>query len=186
MWRFLLHWNIRTYSRLSKVLLYNFFQDSTVDVSQWRLVLNTQHGRQGNTLSTPRFNELHHAGVCSEVRSHHITPEMSSHTSLVEVPICSNHKSAQKFVDRRLFRKGRTYASESLELVIYVYNAHMHCRNFGSLSSRWTTVPRETTYPVSLCHQHRRNGRPLVDLFFSINATSKRRIALREQTCTAK
>lgn len=48
-------------------LLYNFFEDSTVDVSQWRVVLNALQSASSSSPAVPRFNEMRHAGVCSEV-----------------------------------------------------------------------------------------------------------------------
>jgi hypothetical protein len=41
----------------SQVLLWNFFQDSTANSSQWRIV----HG------PPPEFDDVKHAGICSEV-----------------------------------------------------------------------------------------------------------------------
>jgi hypothetical protein len=51
---------------ISQVLLYNFFQDSSVDYSQWRVVLNAI---EDSAILAPSFDETHHAGVCSEVRA---------------------------------------------------------------------------------------------------------------------
>ncbi|RXW22210.1 hypothetical protein EST38_g3633 [Candolleomyces aberdarensis] len=50
------------------VLLYRFFEDSTVDLSQWRVVLNLVKGATGQSLSAPRFDEERHAGICSELK----------------------------------------------------------------------------------------------------------------------
>ena len=51
----------------NKVLLYNFFEDSTATPSQWRLVLNGVFN--GDNLSdAPAFDETRHASVCVEVR----------------------------------------------------------------------------------------------------------------------
>ncbi|KAJ7630373.1 hypothetical protein FB45DRAFT_915319 [Roridomyces roridus] len=52
---------------LSKVLLYNFFEDSTVGESQWRVVLNALDKKQSN-VPAPLFDELRHAGVCVELK----------------------------------------------------------------------------------------------------------------------
>ncbi|KAG2064506.1 hypothetical protein BDR04DRAFT_1162468 [Suillus decipiens] len=48
------------------VLLYNFFEDSVVDLSRWRIVLNGVEG-QGHA---PKFDrdEARYAGVCSELK----------------------------------------------------------------------------------------------------------------------
>ncbi|KAI9436974.1 hypothetical protein H4582DRAFT_1853973 [Lactarius indigo] len=50
------------------VLLYNFFEDSTVDVSQWRVVLNAIDRAQRAKIPAPTFDESRHAGVCSELK----------------------------------------------------------------------------------------------------------------------
>ena len=50
---------------LLKVLLYNFFEDSTVGESQWRVIFNILPGENVNC---PRFDELRHGSVCREVR----------------------------------------------------------------------------------------------------------------------
>ena len=47
-----------------QVLLFNFFEDSTVEVGQWRVVLNSLPDRQ---INCPRFEETRHSGVCREV-----------------------------------------------------------------------------------------------------------------------
>ncbi|KZW00571.1 hypothetical protein EXIGLDRAFT_145235 [Exidia glandulosa HHB12029] len=52
------------------VLLYNFFEDSSVTLHQWRVVLNdladeNDAGRQ----SAPRFDPIRHAGVCADLKS---------------------------------------------------------------------------------------------------------------------
>lgn len=49
-----------------QVLLYKFFEDSKVDLSQWRVVLNLVD-QASKGLAVPRFDEERHAGVCSEV-----------------------------------------------------------------------------------------------------------------------
>ncbi|KAG1799293.1 uncharacterized protein HD556DRAFT_1287696 [Suillus plorans] len=46
------------------VLLYNFFEDSAVDLLRWRIVLSGVDG-QGYA---PNFDEARHAGVCSELK----------------------------------------------------------------------------------------------------------------------
>ncbi|KAF6765913.1 hypothetical protein DFP72DRAFT_865039 [Ephemerocybe angulata] len=50
------------------VLLYKFFEDSKVDVSQWRIVLNMLKTSSPTALPAPRFEEERHAGVCSELK----------------------------------------------------------------------------------------------------------------------
>jgi hypothetical protein len=54
---------------LSQVLLYRFFEDSTVDFNQWRVVLNLIEAPGHAEEHAPRFDEERHAGVCSEVSS---------------------------------------------------------------------------------------------------------------------
>lgn len=48
------------------VLLYNFFEDSTVDVSQWRVILNALTGKK--QIKCPTFDETRHSGVCRELK----------------------------------------------------------------------------------------------------------------------
>ncbi|KAN0138675.1 hypothetical protein V8E53_003663, partial [Lactarius tabidus] len=50
------------------VLLYNFFEDSTVDVAQWRVVLNAIDRAKREKIPAPTFDENRHAGVCSELK----------------------------------------------------------------------------------------------------------------------
>ncbi|KAJ2931128.1 hypothetical protein H1R20_g5904, partial [Candolleomyces eurysporus] len=54
--------------RISQVLLYKFFEDSTVDLSQWRVVLNLVEPPTEHSGNVPRFDEARHAGVCSELK----------------------------------------------------------------------------------------------------------------------
>ncbi|THG96062.1 hypothetical protein EW026_g5704 [Hermanssonia centrifuga] len=48
------------------VLLYNFFEDSTVDISQWRIVLNALPEK--DYVKCPRFDDARHNGVCRELK----------------------------------------------------------------------------------------------------------------------
>ena len=58
----------------TKVLLYNFFGDSTATLNQWRLVLNRVS--ESNGLSdAPSFDETRHATICVEAR--HLWPSLS-------------------------------------------------------------------------------------------------------------
>ncbi|RXW13065.1 hypothetical protein EST38_g12789 [Candolleomyces aberdarensis] len=50
------------------VLLYNFFEDSTVNLNQWRVVLNLIEKPKEQDNPAPRFDEKRHAGVCSELQ----------------------------------------------------------------------------------------------------------------------
>ncbi|KAF8460963.1 hypothetical protein DFH94DRAFT_790038 [Russula ochroleuca] len=50
------------------VLLYDFFEDSSVDVAQWRVVLNAINDSQRKRHPAPTFDENRHAGVCAELK----------------------------------------------------------------------------------------------------------------------
>ncbi|KAI0641201.1 hypothetical protein C8Q79DRAFT_992409 [Trametes meyenii] len=50
------------------VLLFNFFEDSTVDLSQWRVVLNALQPDQRADHPAPRFEDARHSGVCRELK----------------------------------------------------------------------------------------------------------------------
>ncbi|KAI0286423.1 hypothetical protein BC826DRAFT_1108859 [Russula brevipes] len=50
------------------VLLYNFFEDSPVDVAQWRVVLNAIDRDRREKIPAPTFDENRHAGVCAELK----------------------------------------------------------------------------------------------------------------------
>ena len=47
--------------------MYKFFEDSTVDLKQWCIVLNLVKTPATRGVYIPRFDEERHAGVCSEV-----------------------------------------------------------------------------------------------------------------------
>lgn len=49
------------------VLLYDFFTDSNVALSEWRVVLNAVEVEKRESLPAPRFDESRHALLCSEV-----------------------------------------------------------------------------------------------------------------------
>ncbi|KAF7340216.1 UvrD-like helicase ATP-binding domain-containing protein [Mycena venus] len=49
------------------VLLYNFFEDSTVGEAQWRVVLNALEMNRGS-IPAPLFDKTRHAGVCVELK----------------------------------------------------------------------------------------------------------------------
>ncbi|KAF9642213.1 P-loop containing nucleoside triphosphate hydrolase protein, partial [Thelephora ganbajun] len=60
---------LRTYviTDKTKVLLYNFFKDSTATLNQWRLVLEgVSYG--GNLQCAPTFDETRHASICVELK----------------------------------------------------------------------------------------------------------------------
>ena len=54
-----------------QVLLYNFFEDSAVDASHWRVVLNALE--DDGSIKPPRFDEVRHSSVCREVSTSMIT-----------------------------------------------------------------------------------------------------------------
>ena len=62
-----LHAHLIDTSSKFKVLLYKFFEDSTVDLSQWRAVLNLLGDESNLDIPAPCFEESRRAGVCSEV-----------------------------------------------------------------------------------------------------------------------
>ncbi|EKM60415.1 uncharacterized protein PHACADRAFT_167779 [Phanerochaete carnosa HHB-10118-sp] len=51
------------------VVLYNFFADSTVGASQWRLVLSELSDSEGLAVKSPIFDEIKHHGLCRELKS---------------------------------------------------------------------------------------------------------------------
>jgi len=86
-------------SNFRQVLLYNFFEDSVVDLSRWRIVLNGVEGE----VHAPNFDrdEARYAGVCSEVGIPLFRRRTDSILSLsVEASLCGNHQSEEKHVDR--------------------------------------------------------------------------------------
>ncbi|KAH9971205.1 hypothetical protein BGW80DRAFT_1322645 [Lactifluus volemus] len=50
------------------VLLYDFFDDSTVDVAQWRVILNAINRTRREKIPAPTFDENRHASVCAELK----------------------------------------------------------------------------------------------------------------------
>lgn len=56
-----------------KVILYNFFEDSTATLNQWRLVLN-EVPDGGDLPDAPTFDETRHASIRVEVR--YLRPEL--------------------------------------------------------------------------------------------------------------
>jgi len=59
--------SVNIFTDKTKVLLYNFFKDSTATLNQWRLLLNgVSDGR--DLRSAPTFDETRHASICVEVR----------------------------------------------------------------------------------------------------------------------
>ncbi|KAI0042885.1 hypothetical protein FA95DRAFT_1609833 [Auriscalpium vulgare] len=50
------------------VLLYNFFEDSSADVAQWRVILNALKRTERLKVPAPLFDDTRHAGVCNELK----------------------------------------------------------------------------------------------------------------------
>lgn len=77
------------------MLLFNFFEDSNVELSQWRLVLSATDTDQTQIMAVPRFDEIRHAGVCAEVRLQgtFCIPQSPHMHHLVEVSLCCDYKS---------------------------------------------------------------------------------------------
>ena len=61
----------------TKVLLYNFFEDSTATPNQWRLVLDAVSGWAAET---PAFDETRHASICIEVCCLQHNPSFRTHS----------------------------------------------------------------------------------------------------------
>ena len=86
-----------------KVLLYNFFEDSTATSNQWRLVLNRISN--GVDLSdVPTFDETRHASICIEVRYSWLEFSLPSPLMLpaftVEVLVRCNYSGSEQPLDR--------------------------------------------------------------------------------------
>ena len=90
-----------------KVLLYNFFGDSTATLNQWRLVLNGVSGRD-DLSDAPTFDETRHASICVEVcylRPKHFYPFPFMLSGLaVEILVRRDHSGSEKPLDHGQFR----------------------------------------------------------------------------------
>lgn len=78
-----------------QVLLFNFFDDSPVGASQWRVILNAVSGSMA-----PAFDETHHGGVCREV--HGLRSLMSPTYSFmipVKMSVRRHHSRQEEFMD---------------------------------------------------------------------------------------
>lgn len=76
-----------------QVLLYDFFEDSSVDVAQWRVVLNAINRAQRERIPAPTFDENRHAGVCAEVRQNASSCLLLCLMSrIAEVPLRCHHE----------------------------------------------------------------------------------------------
>ena len=80
------------------MLLYDFFGDSGVDASRWRVVLNEVEG-QGYAPDFYR-DETRYAGICSEVSTSLFDKGMYPTLLLsVETPLRGDHPSKKELVD---------------------------------------------------------------------------------------
>jgi ATP-dependent exoDNAse (exonuclease V) beta subunit len=52
----------------SDVLLYDFFKDSPTSTADWRVILNRVEPMDRSGVAAPRFDELRHTSVCSELK----------------------------------------------------------------------------------------------------------------------
>lgn len=50
------------------VLLYNFFEDSLVEYTQWRLIFSAVDVDDGEAILSPQFNATRHAVLCNELK----------------------------------------------------------------------------------------------------------------------
>ena len=91
--------------------MYNFFKDSSANLSQWRLLLNGISSL--NDLSSgPAFDDTRHASICVEV--HLVRPDVSSRSLMlsgllvVEISVCRDHTGSKQPLDSGQFGIGRT------------------------------------------------------------------------------
>lgn len=90
-----------------QVFLYNFFHDSAVEVSQWRLVLNSISTEDPTLESAPRFDSTRHAAICAEVFiffSYMRCPLFIF--SSAQIPLCRYHACTEQLANRRRINKG--------------------------------------------------------------------------------
>ena len=78
-----------------------------MDLTQWRVVLNSSEGGDEfvQDVPAPRFDEVRHAGVCSEVCFAYIALSFfySNCGLTAEIFIRCHHSGKEKFMDRGLF-----------------------------------------------------------------------------------
>jgi hypothetical protein len=103
-------WNSMMYGRLfliysdskfiwTQVFLYNFFHDSAIDASQWRVVLNGLP--RESSCSAPKFDTTRHAALCPEVPSRSPLGSKVLIVCLAQIVICRHHEGPKYPVDRR-------------------------------------------------------------------------------------
>lgn len=99
--------SVNLFTDKTKVLLYNFFKDSTASLNQWRLLLNGVS--DGHDLrSAPTFDETRHASICVEVRYIWFRPPVTNPRTLfglaVEILVRCNYSGSEQPLDRGQFR----------------------------------------------------------------------------------
>ena len=98
--------------------MYNFFEDSAVDATRWRVLLNHAEGEvDGEDLAeihAPSFarDEGRFAGVCSEVPDIQDVRRPSLTLLIVEIAVRWHHPSKEELVDLRQVGQERAYAGK--------------------------------------------------------------------------
>jgi len=82
-----------------QVFLYNFFHDSAIDASQWRVVLNGLP--KESSCSAPQFDTTRHAALCPEVPSYSPLGFKFLIVCPAQIVICCHHEGPKCPVDCR-------------------------------------------------------------------------------------
>lgn len=83
----------------AQVFLYNFFHDSAIDASQWRVVLNGLP--RESSCPAPQFDTTRHAALCPEVSSHLSLGSKVLIVCPAQIVICRHHEGPKYPVDCR-------------------------------------------------------------------------------------
>lgn len=86
----------------AQVLLYKFFEDSKVRLSQWRIVLDLLGGSQHVGAARFWIDGEHYTCVCAEARILNVPTTWYIDELSAEIPICRHHSVAQESMDHRL------------------------------------------------------------------------------------
>lgn len=148
----------------TKVLLYNFFEDSNATLNQWRLVLNGIS--EGDDLSdAPTFDETRHASICVEVHCmclNFLSIPLMRFGFIVEIPICRNHSGSEEPLDY-----GQLRVSWSNEGARGSYNlgniAHSLRRCTGAVRTGSRSGRLRQKYHASRFRQLLNNGQRLAE-----------------------
>ena len=149
----------------TKVLLYNFFADSTATLSQWRLVLNGVI--EGDILSdAPTFDETRHASICIEVchpRPKTLYPlPFTPLVPIVEILVRCNHSGTEKPLDHGQLRV--SWANEGAgELCNLENSVHSLCRYTGAAGTRSKSGRLPPMFHGWRFRPHLKNGRKLAE-----------------------